>query len=44
MFRYVREVEGLCPPYFHFYTLNLEKSVLSILHHLGAQETTATRR
>jgi methylenetetrahydrofolate reductase (NADPH) len=31
-------------PYFHFYTLNLERSVLAILRLLGAEETTACRR
>jgi methylenetetrahydrofolate reductase (NADPH) len=30
--------------YFHFYTLNLEKSVFSILRSLGAEQTTACRR
>lgn len=31
-------------PGFHFYTLNLEKSVLSVLHSLGIEDSIATRR
>ncbi len=29
---------------FHFYTLNLERSVLQILHELGVEESTSVRR
>ena len=39
-----KQLQAAGLPYFHFYTLNLERSVFSILRELGIEETIACRR